>query len=47
MLIPDRAAQAQGEGEREQFQQYNGGSNGEYGHPVLGNNFDQFIHAAL
>lgn len=47
MLIPDGAAQAQSEGEWEQFQQYNGSSYGEYGHPVLGNNFDQFIDAAL
>lgn len=47
MLIPHRTAKAQGEGEREQLQQYNDCSNSAYGHPILVDDFNQFIHAAL
>lgn len=47
MLIPHRTAKAQGEGEREQLQQYNDGSYSTYGHPILVDDFNQFIHAAL
>jgi len=47
VLIPHRAAEAQGEGQGHQLQQNDSGGDGEEGDPVLVNDLNQLVHAAL
>jgi len=47
VLIPHRAAEAQGESQGQQLQQNDSGGDGENGDPVLVDDFNQLVHAAL